>query len=101
MLVVRDTASLWLRFHARQGFWFGLLTAGAWIVALVWPLVLTSLIANLTATIWIYALALILDIALFVMWLVLAVRYSRQAARGEMFEIPIVAEITRKRFLKR
>ncbi|MEO6913587.1 MAG: hypothetical protein ABI182_06150 [Candidatus Baltobacteraceae bacterium] len=101
LLVVREGSSSWLVFHARQAFWFGLLTGIAGVLALVWPLVLTSLIANITVTIWVYAFALLIDIMLFVMWLVLAIRCSRQAARGEMFEIPIVAEFTRKLFAKR
>ena len=35
-----------------------------------------------------YALAILIDIALFVLWLVLAIRYSQRAARGETFDIP-------------
>jgi hypothetical protein len=61
---------------------------------LVWPLVVTSLIADITLTIWIYGLALLIDCALLVAWIVLALRYSRRAARGEFFVIPWVARVT-------
>lgn len=88
-------------FHARQAFWFGLSVGLAGALALIWPLVLTSIIASIPATIWVYAIALLLDLGLFVVWLGLAIRYSRQAARGDMFEIPIIAEVTRKLFAKR
>jgi hypothetical protein len=57
-------------------------------------LVLTSLVASVGATIWIYALALLIDCALLVAWIVLALRYSRRAARGEFFVIPWVARVT-------
>ncbi len=56
----------------------------------MWPLVLSVFVGNVVATLWIYVLALLLDVALFVLWLVLAIRYSQRAARGETFEIPFV-----------
>ena len=61
---------------------------------MLWPLVLSSLVSSIGATIWIYALALLLDCALLVVWLVLAMRYSRRAGRGEFFVIPWVARLT-------
>jgi len=61
---------------------------------LVWPLVLTSLVANVAVTIWVYGLALLIDVALLVAWIVQALRYSRRAARGEFFVIPWVARVT-------
>ena len=64
------------------------------LVALAWPLIISLAVTNVLATIWIYALAMLVDIALFVLWLVLAIRYSQQAARGELFEIPVVSKIT-------
>lgn len=60
----------------------------------MWPLIISLAVTNLIATIWIYVLAMLVDIALFVLWLVLAIRYSQQAARGELFEIPVVSKIT-------
>ncbi|HEY8296731.1 MAG TPA: hypothetical protein VIG32_01740 [Candidatus Baltobacteraceae bacterium] len=72
-----------------------------WLVALVWPLAASLLLGNLTATLAIYALALCIDVALFVLWLVRAVAYSKRAARGETFEIPIVAAWNRRVGAKR
>ncbi|MGZ3498788.1 MAG: hypothetical protein ACXWNK_09305 [Vulcanimicrobiaceae bacterium] len=48
------------------------------------------------ATVAIYVLALILDGALFVLWAVRAIGYSKQAARGATFEIPLVAAWNRR-----
>jgi uncharacterized membrane protein len=63
-------------------------------VALVWPLALSIVLTNVTATIWSYLLAMTADVTLFVLWLVLAIRYSQRAARGELFEIPYVTRFT-------
>ncbi|MDQ2992490.1 MAG: hypothetical protein M3R30_06705 [Candidatus Eremiobacteraeota bacterium] len=90
----RDDGSHWYRFHLRQALWFGNLAAIAGLVALLWPLVLASFVADVGATIWIYGLALVIDSAFLVAWIVLAVRYSRRAARGEFFVIPLVARVT-------
>lgn len=57
---------------------------------MVWPLVFSVVVANVTATLWIYVLAILIDGALFVLWLILALRYSQRAARGESFEIPFI-----------
>jgi hypothetical protein len=53
--------------------------------ALLWPLVLSLLFGNLTATLVFYVVALALDSALFGIWIVRALRYSKRAARGETF----------------
>ena len=66
----------------------------AGLFALLWPLVLASFVANVGATLWIYGLALAIDVTLLVGWIVLALRYSRRAARGEFFVIPWVARVT-------
>ncbi len=60
----------------------------------MWPFVISLLVTNVVATIWIYVFAMLIDIALFVLWLVVAIRYSQRAARGELFEIPVVSKIT-------
>ena len=78
------------RSHLRQALWFGTITAVAAFVALVWPLVFSLVVANVAAHIWMYVLAILIDVALFVLWLVLAMRYSQRAARGESFEIPFI-----------
>lgn len=69
----------------KQAYRFGLRWFWIALAALVWPLLVSLLTGNATVTIVIYALALLLDAALFVIWLRLALRYSRLAARGESF----------------
>jgi hypothetical protein len=78
----------------RQALGFGILSSAIGLVALVWPLVLSALVANVVATLWIYGIAMILDLALLALWIVLAVRYSQRAARGELFDVPWVARLT-------
>lgn len=92
--VPRPDSTGWLKFHVNQALWFGNLTVIAALIALSWPLVITALIGNVVATIWLYVLAIVLDGALFVLWLVLALRYSQQAGRGELFDVPYVSRIT-------
>jgi uncharacterized membrane protein len=90
----RAEASQWYRFHLRQALWFGNIAALVALAAFLWPLLLSFAFANPTAIIWLYVLAMLADVALFVLWLVLAIRYSRRASQGELFEIPWVARIT-------
>jgi hypothetical protein len=90
----RSGASAWYQFHLRQALWFGGLFAVAGFVALVWPLLASFILTGILTTIVIYVAAMVLDLALFVLWFVLAVRYSRRAADGELFDIPWVARIT-------
>jgi hypothetical protein len=78
----------------RQALGFGLLSSLIGFVALLWPLVLSALIGNVIATLWIYGIAMVVDLALLVVWIVLAVRYSQRAARGELFDVPWVARLT-------
>jgi hypothetical protein len=78
----------------RQALGFGILSSAIGLVALVWPLVLSALVANVVATLWIYGIAMILDLVLLALWIVLAVRYSQRAARGELFDVPWVARLT-------
>jgi hypothetical protein len=78
----------------RQARWFGALAAVIGFVALFWPLAISLIVANPTATIWIYGVAIIADLALFVLWLVLAIRYSQRAGNAELFDIPWVARMT-------
>lgn len=93
-LAPRPDASSWFQFHLRQALWFGNVSAAAAFLALGWPLLLSLLVGNVTATIWMYVLAIVADVALFVLWLVLALRYSQRAARGELFDIPLVSRFT-------
>lgn len=59
--------------------------------ALLWPLVLSLLIGSLTGTIVFYAVAMLLDVVLFVVWLKRAMGYSKRASRGETFLIRAAA----------
>ena len=78
----------------RQALGFGILSSAIGLGALLWPLVLSTLLANVVATLWIYGLAMIVDLVLLVVWMVLAIRYSQRAARGELFDVPWVARLT-------
>ncbi len=80
----------------RQALWFGALSALIGLVALLWPLVSSIGIGSIRVTLWIYGFASLLDLALFVLWVVLALRYSQRASRGELFDVPWVARITRR-----
>jgi len=64
------------------------------LAALLWPLVLSTLIGNVVATLWIYGLAMAIDLTLLVVWIVLALRYSQRAGRGQLFDVPWVARLT-------
>ncbi|MBV8246585.1 MAG: hypothetical protein JOZ38_11720 [Candidatus Eremiobacteraeota bacterium] len=101
LLAVRSSRSDWLELHTRQAFWFGVLGLLAVTLALLWPVLLSVALGSVAATLWIYAIALVQDVGLFVLLLVLAIRYSRRAARGEMFEIPIAGALTRRVGTKR
>lgn len=83
--VEREPASSWYRQQIRQAVRFGVRSTLVGLSALVWPLVLSLLCGNLTATLVFYAVAIVLDCALFVIWLKRAVGYSKRAARGETF----------------
>jgi hypothetical protein len=90
----RPDASAWFRIHLRQALWFGNIATIVALVALFWPLVLSLVVSRVTATLWFYYVAIVLDVALFAVWLVLALRYSRSAGRGQLFEIPLVSRVT-------
>ena len=73
--------------QVRQAVAFGLRWTAIWIGALLWPLIVSLLAGNITATLVLYVVAILVDIVLFVVWLRAAVRYSRRAARGETFSL--------------
>jgi hypothetical protein len=97
----REEASSWYRFQMHQALWFGVIATAMGCVALAWPLFASLATSDAAVTIWIYALAFILDCGGFIVWLVLAVRYSRRAERGELFDVPWVARLTGARSQKR
>ncbi|MGD0969196.1 MAG: hypothetical protein ABR949_13040 [Candidatus Aquilonibacter sp.] len=78
----------------RQALGFGILSSVVGLAALLWPLVLSTLIGNVVATLWIYGLAMAIDLTLLVVWIVLALRYSQRAGRGQLFDVPWVARLT-------
>ncbi len=78
----------------RQARWFGALAVVIAFAALVWPLIVSLVIASPIATLWIYGVAILADLTLFVLWLILAMGYSQRAGRGELFDIPWVARMT-------
>lgn len=75
----------------RQALRFGVRSAVLGTVALLWPLVLSLLLGNLTATIVFYGIAIVLDLVLFAVWVRRALLYSKRAARGETFSLRIPA----------
>lgn len=78
----------------RQALWFGIVACAVGFVALLWPLLASFIITNVALMIWVYGVALLGDIALLVVWLVLAARYSRLAGDGKLFDVPWVARLT-------
>ncbi|HEY1975543.1 MAG TPA: hypothetical protein VGG89_03240 [Candidatus Baltobacteraceae bacterium] len=78
----------------RQALWFGLEAGVIGFVALVWPLLASFLISNVTAMIWVYVFAMIVDLALFVWWMLIAARYGRRAGSGQLFDVPWVVRLT-------
>lgn len=89
--VEREPASLWYRAQVRQAVSFGMRSTLAGIAALAWPLVFSMFFGNVTATLVLYAIAILLDAALLVIWIRLVIRYGKQASRGETFTLRGVA----------
>jgi len=71
--------------QVRQAARFGITCTVIGFAALIWPLVFSLLFGNVAATLVFYAAALVIDFALFIIWLRRALRYSKRAARGETF----------------
>lgn len=78
----------------KQAFWFGLVSWSAGLLALAWPLLLSFVIPSPVVTVWVYVLAIAIDMALFIAWCVLAIRYSRRAGQGDLFDVPWVVRLT-------
>ncbi len=86
-LFEREPASSWYRLQIRQAVRFGTRSAGIAFAALLWPLLASLLSGSVTLTLIAYAIAIILDCVLFIVWLRHALLYSRGAARGETFTL--------------
>lgn len=94
LITPRPETSSWFRFHMRQALGFGILSSVIGLAAFLWPLILSMLVSNVIATLWIYGVAMLVDLVLLVLWVLLAVRYSQRAGRGELFDVPWVARLT-------
>jgi hypothetical protein len=90
----RPDGSHWYRFHMRQALRFGNTAAAAAIIALLWPLLVSFFVTGITATIWLYTVAIVIDIGLAGVWAALAIQYGRRAANGRLFDIPWIREST-------
>ena len=85
---------MWYRGQMHQARWFGGAVLAVAAVALLWPFLLSAVVPNVAAIIAFYIFALLVDLALLVVWLMAALRYSRRAARGEWFEIRWIRRTT-------
>jgi hypothetical protein len=95
--VEREPASSWYRLQIRQAVRFGVRSTGIGVAALLWPLVASLLIPNITLILGVYVVAMVLDVVLFVVWLRHAMLYSKRAARGETFELESIRIASRMR----
>lgn len=95
--VEREPASTWYRLQIAQAVRFGIRSTAIGIAALVWPLIVSLLVGSLTFTLVAYVIALVLDAALFVLWLRHALRYSKRAARGETFALESILSASTRR----
>ena len=88
-----------MRLHARQAVAFGCIASATFLVLLGLPPILSLFISSSThAIIVLYGIALGID-ALFALFVVvLAVRYSMRAARGELFDVPLAAALGARLF---
>ena len=81
----------------RQAVRFGVRSTAIGLAALLWPLIASLFVGNLTLTIVVYTMAIAIDCVLLVVWLRHSVRYSKRAARGETFDLdPIAGAPARK-----
>lgn len=91
--------SLWMRLHSRQAVVFGALAGFLFMLLFALPLVVSMFVFSSTrAIITLYAVALSVDGLFGLTLLVLAIRYSVRASRGELFDIPIAAPISVRLF---
>lgn len=86
--------------HTRQALVLGVLNSVAFFVVLALPLIVVLAIPalSISATIGVYSAGLLADAALGIGLLLVGVRYAARAARGELFEIPLVTPIVERCF---
>jgi uncharacterized membrane protein len=87
--------TIWARLHARQALILGLCGSLVFFIVLAFPLIAVIAVPSLStgATIELYAAGLVADAIVGIGWLLVGLRYSARAARGELFSIPIVTPI--------
>lgn len=97
-----DDATDWSRLHARQAVVFGIFAGIAYVILLAVPLIAVVAIPELstTAIVWLYAVALLVDVAAAIALAGLAFWYRARAVRGELFAIPLVTPVA-DRFARR
>ncbi|MGB8267826.1 MAG: hypothetical protein WCE44_15995 [Candidatus Velthaea sp.] len=86
--------------HARQALVFGILALVGYVIVLTLPLAITTLIPAIStgATIAVYGVGMVADIAGLVALFMLAFRYYARARRGELFPVPYVTPIVDRFF---
>ncbi len=86
-LAPRQDASSWYRVHMRQALRFGLAWMLVGAVALIWPLAASTVVRSVGGLLTLYAVAVVLDVALAGAWCIGALRYGRRAGQGAFFTI--------------
>lgn len=92
--------SYWVRLHSRQALVFGVCAALCYAVLLAVPLliVIADPAISTGTTVLVYGIGLSADVAGFVLWVFLTVRYASRAGRGELFSIPFVSGLADRLF---
>jgi len=90
-----DDDTIWARLHARQAFVLGFIASLTYLVVLAFPLIAVIAVPSIStgATIVVYTFGLVADVIVGIIFLLVGLRYSARAARGELFSIPIVTPI--------
>ncbi|GAC1425465.1 MAG: hypothetical protein NVSMB5_19760 [Candidatus Velthaea sp.] len=95
-----DNATIWSRLHARQALLLGLLTTIGYVILLALPLIIMIADPGIStgATIAVYVVGLLADFIAGLTLLVIALRYSGKAGRGELFAVPLVTPLVDRFF---
>ncbi|GAC1426420.1 MAG: hypothetical protein NVSMB64_32810 [Candidatus Velthaea sp.] len=88
-------ATIWSRLHARHALVLGLLATLGYVVLLALPLIIVIADPAIStgATVAIYIAGLLADIIAGLTLLVILLRYSGRAGRGELFAVPLVTPL--------
>jgi uncharacterized membrane protein len=95
-----DQASRWTRIHSRQSLVFGMVASFAYLLLLAVPLIVVIAEPGLSSSVIVsvYAAGLVADVVIGLMVFGMTVAYSGRAARGELFEIPLVTAVATRIF---